>query len=193
MKFLRNIAYAVIGLCAVLSIVILTYKGKTSDTDSENTSVAVTETESSKEVVVEDGEITAEDVLSAASVIISDVKDDVVSAVTSASNSASENTSGEISYAEIVRLQEEEVALEQKALVAESNKANGITASTSSTVSNTSDSTTKNYRYVVNKTTKRIHKVGCLMEPTGDNALYFETLTEAVAAGYSEKCTICSP
>jgi len=195
MKFLRNIAYGLIVLCAVGCIVILTYNGKKNDTENNTSTVAVDNGDSTSiDVVISDGEIGIDDVLSAASVIISEAKEDVIDVVASISASAGENTTGEISYAEIVRLQEEEVALQMAADVSASNYANGIVTSTStSTSTSASASASKDYNYVVNKTTKKIHRMGCLLEPKGSNASYYEKLSEAILAGYTDKCSVCSP
>lgn len=191
MKFLRNTAYALIVLCAVGCIVILTYNGKKSGGKENTTTVAITETTSTPEVVIDDGRVDLDDVIEAVSVIISDVKADVKEVV--ASVPETENKSGEISYAEIVRLQEEEVALTQKILVAESNAAHGISVSGNNSTITISASTDPNYNFAVNKTTKKIHKIGCLLEPTGTNAAYYETMVDVVRAGYAEKCSVCSP
>ena len=96
------------------------------------------------------------------------------------------------SYDEIVRLQEREALDEQKALVKESNEKNGIVTSTSTSTS-AKEENKKDYDYVVNKTTKLIHRKGCILEPNGDNAIYYEKLSDAISAGYKEKCTVCSP
>lgn len=194
MRFFRGMAYALIALCAILCIVIITYTGS-----HGGGNVSATPNDSSiSVVVVENGEVSFDDVIEAAGVIISDVKEgvkEVVSSVAEKASEAKENTSGEISYAEIVRLQEEEVALQQKADVSASNAANGIVIA-SSDKNNASTSTSaidKKYNYAVNKTTGKIHRVGCILEPTGSNVQVYETLTEVYRAGYSEKCTICSP
>lgn len=189
MKFLRSLAYALIALCAIACVVIITYTGSKGgnnvSTNPNDSSISV--------VVVENGEVSFDDVMEAAGVIISDVTEEVKEVV--ASVTSKDNTTGEISYAEIVRLQEEEVALQQRADVSASNAANGIViASSDKTSATTSTSTVdKLYNYAVNKTTGKIHRVGCILEPTGSNVLVHETLTDVYRAGYSEKCTICSP
>ena len=195
MKFLRGIAYAIIAVCMAGVATIVIYAAK----NGGNT-VQLVDSSVPKEVVIEDGEVTISDVLDAAGVIISDAKDDVVEAITTPiqtqgvkeGTTVSENNSGEISYDEIVRLQEREALEEQKALVKESNEKNGITTSTSTSTS-TSEEKTKEYNYVVNKTTKLVHRKGCILEPNGDNAIFYEKLSEAISDGYKEKCTVCSP
>ena len=190
MKILRGMAYALIILCVIGSIGILTYSGNGKQTTEEE------DTLTSDSVTVSDGEVSTKDVISAAGTIISDVADDVKDAVSNLSS-----TSGEVSYDEIVKLQEEEALAEQKAVVEASNEANGIsandttssgsasTANAESTVSTVST----DYSYVVSKSSGKIHRSGCLLEPSGVNALYYSTLEAAIADGYTEKCTICSP
>ncbi len=184
MKILRGMAYALILLCVIGSIGILTYSGNGKSATDEADSVT------SDSVTVNAKEVSAQDVISAAGTIISDVADDVKDAVSNLSG-----TSGEVSYDEIVRLQEEEALAEQKAVVEASNKANGISANdtiSSSTVSITSTEGT-DYAYVVSKSSGKIHKLGCLIEPSGVNALYYNTLEAAIVDGYTLKCTVCSP
>jgi len=195
MKFLRGIAYGIIAICMAGVATIVIYAAK-----NGGKSVQLVDESVPKEVVIEDGEVTVSDILDAAGVIISDAKDDVVEAITTPvqtkeekKTDVSENNSGEISYDEIVRLQEREALDEQKALVKESNEKNGIVTSTSTSTSTDKEEKTKEYNYVVNKTTKIIHKKGCLLEPSGDNAIYYEKLSDAISAGYKEKCTVCSP
>ena len=196
MKFLRGIAYTIIAICMAGVATIVIYAAK-----NGGKTVQLVDSSVPKEVFIEDGEVTISDVLDAAGVIISDAKDEVVEAITTpiqtqgvkeTEATVSENDSGEISYDEIVRLQEKEVMDEQKALVKESNEKHGINTSTSTSTS-TKDEMTKEYSYVVNKTTKVIHRKGCILEPKGDNAIYYEKLSEAISDGYKEKCTVCSP
>lgn len=191
MKVLRTIQYLIIIACAVLVIVILTYNGKKTASDSEGESTVATFEDDT--VIISDGEISIGDVMDAASVIISDVKEEIKDVVSNVSVTK-ENKSGEIDYAEIVRLQEEEVALSMQADVSASNAAHGIVVSTStSTSASKSASVEKTYYYVVNKTTGKIHKVGCLLEPEGKNAGYYEKMEDVKRAGYTDKCTVCSP
>ena len=194
MKFLRGIAYTIIAFCMAGVATIVIYAAK-----NDGKTVQLVDESVPKEVVIEGGEVTISDVLDAAGVIISDAKDEVVGAITAPiqtqgtkTTDVSENNSGEISYVEIVRLQEREALDEQKALVKESNEKNGIVTSTSTSTS-AKEENTKEYNYVVNKTTKLIHRKGCLLEPNGDNAIYYEKLSDAISAGYKEKCTVCSP
>ena len=195
MKFLRGIAYAIIAVCMAGVAIIVIYAAK-----NGGKTVQLVDSSVPKEVVIEGGEVTISDVLDAAGVIISDAKDDVVEAITTPiqtqgikeGTTVSENNSGEISYDEIVRLQEREAMEEQKELVKESNEKHGIKTSTSTSTS-TSEEKTKEYNYVVNKTNKLIHRKGCILEPSGDNAIYYEKLSDATGDGYKEKCTVCSP
>ena len=195
MKFLRGIAYAIIAVCMAGVATIVIYAAK-----NGGKTVQLVDSSVPKEVVIEGGEVTISDVLDAAGVIISDAKDDVVEAITTPiqtqgvkeGTTVSENNSGEISYDEIVRLQEREAMEEQKELVKESNEKHGIKTSTSTSTS-TSEEKTKEYNYVVNKTNKLIHRKGCILEPSGDNAIYYEKLSDATSDGYKEKCTVCSP
>ena len=194
MKILRNIAYAIIGVCVLGCILILFYSGK--NTDEEKTETVAISNEDDA-VFIDDGEISIEDVYEAAQVIISDVKDEVIDKVNSISESISDaaasiENKNEISYEELVRLQEEEALALQKALVEESNKKNGIVTPTAST-STSSSASTKVYSYVVNLTNKKIHKIGCTLEPLGENAKKYEKLSEAIADGYKDKCPVCSP
>ncbi len=184
MKILRGMAYALIILCVIGSIGILTYSGNGKQTTEEE------DTLTSDSVTVSDGEVSTKDVISAAGTIISDVADDVKDAVSNLSS-----TSGEVSYDEIVKLQEEEALAEQKAVVEASNEANGISANDTTSTSSVSTTSTvdTDYHYVVSKSSGKIHRSGCLLEPSGVNALYYSTLEAAIADGYTEKCTICSP
>lgn len=187
MKILRGMAYALIILCVIGSIGILMYSGNGKQTTDEEGTVT------SDSVTVSDGEVSTKDVINAAGTIISDVADDVKDAVSNLSS-----TSGEVSYDEIVKLQEEEALAEQKATVEASNEANGISANdtTSSglaSTANTESTVSTDCSYVVSKSSGKIHRSGCLLEPSGVNALYYSTLEAAIADGYTEKCTICSP
>lgn len=190
MKLLRSVAYAIIAICIIGCIVIIKYEGKGVSYTYEDSAASISEAvavfdESLKEYHYDFPEIEEKE----------EEKTGTVASVTVSSTSTSniENNSGEISYSEIVRLQEEEKLKEQKVLVSKSNEKNGITTSTSTSKTSTSTSTPKEYKYVVNKETGMIHRIGCLNEPTGENALYYEKLSEAIKAGYKIKCTICSP
>lgn len=193
MKIFRGIAYGIIGVCVLLCVFILFYKGK--DIDDEATPLAAVDT-SSEEVTVEaDAEIGYKDLLNAASAIADEVKDEIKSAISSNSSdekTASENKSGEIDYDTIVSLQEKEYEETFQKAISDYNKENGISVS-SATSTSSSASVKKEYKYVVNKSKKVIHKVGCLLAPLEENALYYEKIKEAVSDGFSEKCPVCSP
>lgn len=191
MKFLRSVAYALIALCIIGCIVIINYKGKGVDYSGYDSAASISEAVEAFDEEIKEYHFDFPD--KTESVLFKKTQTSTVSSV-SASTSVSENNTGEISYAEIVRIQEEEKLKEQKTLVSKSNADNGISSNNKSPAStSTSTSTVKEYKYVVNKETGMIHRIGCLSEPTGENAIYYEKLSDAVKAGYKIKCTICSP
>ena len=193
MKFIRSIAYGIVAVCIIGCLVILFYKGKDSETKTTSDYEILISTEAGDMTVSEIIEEIKEDVKET---VTPDSTSTSASASTSTSVSASykENDTGEISYSEIVRLQEEELLRQQKELVAQSNKEHGISVSSNDSKSSASTSASvKDYKYVVNKETKIVHRIGCLVAPSEDYAIYYEKLSEAIAAGYEHKCTVCSP
>lgn len=193
MKILRRIAYGVIGVCVILCIIILCYKGK--DIDDEATPLAGVESISEEVVVDADSEIGYKDLIDAASVIADEVADEIKSVISKDSaekESVSENNTGEIDYNTIVSLQEKEYEDTFRSVISDYNKANGISVS-SATSTSSSANAKKDYKYVVNKKTKTIHKIGCLLAPSKDNAEYFEKVKDAKLSGYTDKCPVCSP
>lgn len=192
MKIFRGIAYSLIAICAVLCIIILTFNGKKID-DEKTPLVAADEIDHNEDVVVEDEQIGYSELLEAASAIASDVGEEIKTAISMASKeSVSENDTGEIDYNVIVSLQEQEYENTFKKVISDYNKENGISGNNSASSSSTATSQ-KEYKYVVNKETKIIHKVGCILAPLENNAEYYERLKDAKVDGYKDKCPVCSP
>lgn len=192
MKIFRGIAYSLIALCAVLCVVILTFGGKKIN-DEETPLVAIDDLSSqNEEVVVEGAEIGYSELLEAASVIAKDVTDEIKEAISSTKDSVSENNTGEIDYNTIVSLQEKEYEDTFKKVISDYNKENGISGNNSSASTSTVTSK-KDYKFVVNRKTKVIHKIGCILAPLEENAEYYEKIKEAKQDGYTEKCPVCSP
>lgn len=193
MKVFRGIAYGIIGICVLLCIFILLYKGK--NIDDEATPLAAVDSASEEVTVDADSEIGYKDLFNAASAIADDVKEEIKSVISSTSSDAdsvSENKTGEIDYDTIVSLQEKEYEDTFRKVISDYNKKNGISVSSANSTSS-SASVKKEYKYVVNKSTKVIHKIGCLLAPLEDNAIYYEKIKEADKEGYSKKCPVCSP
>ncbi len=189
MKFIRSIAYGIVAVCIIGCLMILFYKGKDGETKITSDSEGLILT-GSVDMNASEIKEAVKETASSASV------ETAASVLTSASASSvyKENDTGEISYSEIVRLQEEELLREQKELVAESNKEHGILVSLNASKTSASTSASlKDYKYVVNKETKIVHRIGCLVAPSYDYAIYYEKLSEAIAAGYEQKCRVCSP
>lgn len=198
MKILRGIAYGMVLACAVLSIAILAYKGSENSkaaairAEMEAAENARMEANANAVVTVEGDEVGYDELISAASAIVSGVSMDIKTAIDNALSDISENNSGEIDYEEIVRLQTEQVEGMFKDVISDYNKKNGISVS-SSTEKKAEEELTASYDYVVSKSTKTIHKTGCILEPLLDDAVYFSTIKDAKAAGYTDKCNVCSP
>ncbi|MCR4677562.1 MAG: hypothetical protein K5679_02275 [Lachnospiraceae bacterium] len=179
MKAVRSVAYAVIVICALLCIVIVFYAsrktgegGESSDTE---TSVTV-----STSGYAEDSSVPN----------LADLIKDHPSN-TSTKNSISGNLTGEIDYEEIVKLQDAELDRVFRETIAEYNKKYGIVTSTTTSTTTT---TNKDYKYFVNKATKIIHRIDCLLKPVNSSdTIYYETITDANKAGYTERCPVCSP
>lgn len=186
MKFLRSVAYAFVALCVALCLIILFYKGKGT---SFNAPLTITSTLASTDpfVEVKGDEVSAEEVKDAANAIISDAVSTVKDAISGLTNKV-----GEVSYEDIVKLQNEALDEDFRKALEEYYKENGITIPKPEKPS-TGTSTSPKMNYVVNKSNKIIHRIGCLLEPSEKNAAYYETLTKAQEAGYKDKCIVCSP
>ena len=101
------------------------------------------------------------------------------------------NNTGEISYDEIVRRQNDDLDREFRTVISDYNKKYGITTSTPAS---TTATVSKDYKYFVNKNTKIIHRYDCLLKPVNSaDMLGYETIREAEKAGYTERCPVCSP
>lgn len=193
MKFFRSIAYSIIAICAGLCIVIMFFSKRT--IVPEQVPLSAT-TEASTMVVVEDGDVSFDDIKSAASAVISDAKENVKDFIENGKvvEAPEGNTTGEISYDEIVKLQNQELDEEFKKIIAEYNKEQGIVVPDNKETEEEKEEAKKDYKYIINKVTGVIHRIGCILEPIDkDNALYYETVTEAMKDGYKDKCPVCSP
>ncbi|MBR5761768.1 MAG: hypothetical protein IKX87_07045 [Lachnospiraceae bacterium] len=179
MKAVRSVAYAVIVICALLCIVIAFYASRKTGEGGEtgNTEASVTVSTSGS----------AED--SSVPNLADLIKDHPSS--TSTKNSISGNLTGEIDYEEIVKLQDAELDRVFRETIAEYNKKYGIVTGTTTSTTTT---TNKDYKYFVNKATKIIHRIDCLLKPVNSSdTIYYETITDANKAGYTERCPVCSP
>lgn len=191
MKIFRGIAYGLVALCALLCIVILNYKGGKNRGD-EATVSAGAEPVSSAYGVVEDNKVEPEDIFEAASAIVSGVAGDIKDALASPGKDVSENNTGEIDYDVIVSLQEKEAEEAFRKTISDYNKENGISFSSTS-ASASFETSTPVYDFVVNKSKGVIHRTGCILAPLEGDASYYETVKDAKEAGYTDKCTVCSP
>ncbi|MBO4680238.1 MAG: hypothetical protein J5626_11290 [Lachnospiraceae bacterium] len=185
MKLVRSVAYAVIVICALLCIVIAIYASKKSSGDEEGEETVSFVTVTSP--VSDSSEV---------SVTVPNIADLILDRPQSGSASSSKtsisgNNTGEISYDEIVKRQNEDLDREFRNVISDYNKKYGIEVkkptSTTTTVS-------KDYKYFVNKNTKLIHRIDCLLKPVNSSdMLYYETIKAAEKAGYKERCPVCSP
>ncbi|MBR6309079.1 MAG: hypothetical protein IKR39_10790 [Lachnospiraceae bacterium] len=181
MKIVRSVAYAVIVICALLCIVIAFYasRDKSGSEEAASTSTPVTVSASDAS-----GESTVPNLADL-------IKDHPSSGADSGKTSISGNLTGEIDYDEIVKRQEAELDRAFRETIAEYNKKYGIVTSTTTS---TTATVSKDYKYFVNKETKIIHRIDCLLKPVkASDTLYYETITEAGKAGYTERCPVCSP
>ncbi|MBO4616833.1 MAG: hypothetical protein J5717_05745 [Lachnospiraceae bacterium] len=178
MKAVRSVAYAVIVICALLCIVIAFYASRKTGEggESSNTETSVTVSTSGS----------AED--SSVPNLADLIKEHPT---TSTKPSISGNLTGEIDYDEIVKRQDAELDRIFRETIAEYNKKYGIVTSTTTSTTTTA---TKDYKYFVNKATKIIHRIDCLLKPVNSSdTIYYETITDANKAGYTERCPVCSP
>jgi len=187
MKLVRSVAYAVIVICALLCIVIAIYASRkpSGEEEGETTVSRRVESVSSPDSPASESETSVPN--------IADLIQDIAQAVDTESSKTSinGNNTGEISYDEIVKRQNEDLDREFRITISDYNKKYGIEvktpASTTTTVS-------KDYKYFVNKNTKLIHRIDCLLKAVNDaDMLYYETIKEAEKAGYKERCPVCSP
>ena len=181
MKLVRSVAYAVIVLCAILCIVIAFYASREKKAGEEGTGTAGSgqETESSEYEPLNPPNL-------------ADLIVDRTSSAGDSKPSISGNLTGEITYDEIVRLQNEDLDREFRIVISDYNKKYGIVTSTPTTTSSTAAG--KDYKYFVNKETKIVHRIDCLLKPVNSaDTLYYETLTDAAKAGYTSRCPVCSP
>lgn len=179
MKAVRSVAYAVIVICALLCIVIAFYASRKPKEGDETSGTEASVTESVSDSA---GGSTVPN--------LADLIKDHPSS-TSAKTSISGNLTGEIDYDEIVKRQDEELDRVFRETIAEYNKKYGIVTSTTTSTSTTA---TKDYKYFVNKATKIIHRIDCLLKPVNSSdTIYYETITDANKAGYTERCPVCSP
>lgn len=185
MKLVRSVAYAVIVICALLCIVIAIYamKKPAGEEGGERTVSHSTVTESDPDSF--DSSATVPNLADL-------IKDPPAGSGTGGGKvSISGNNTGEISYDEIVRRQNEDLDREFRTVISDYNKKYGIVTSTPTSTTTT---VSKNYKYFVNKNTKIIHRIDCLLKPVNSaDTLYYETIKEAEKAGYTERCPVCSP
>jgi len=181
MKIVRSVAYAVIVICALLCIVIAFYatrKPKEAGEETKTTTSATTEVSDTA------GQSTVPDIADL-------IPDSPSSEGNSNRPSISGNLTGEIDYDEIVKRQDAELDRIFRETIAEYNKKHGIVTSTTTS---TTATVSKDYKYFVNKETKIIHRIDCLLKPVkASDTLYYETIIEAGKAGYTERCPVCSP
>lgn len=185
MKLVRSVAYAVIVICALLCIVIAIYAMKKPSEEEGGERTASHSTV---------GDAASDSFDGGASVpnIADLIKDHPAETGTGAGKtSISGNNTGEISYDEIVKRQNEDLDREFRNVISDYNKKYGIVTSTPTSTTTT---VSKDYKYFVNKNTKIIHRIDCLLKPVnGEDALYYETIKDAEKAGYTERCPVCSP
>ena len=184
MKLVRSVAYAVIVICALLCIVIAIYAMKKPEgEEGERTASHSTVTESAPDSF--DSSATVPNIADL-------IKDHPVGTGSgNAKTSISGKNTGELSYDEIVRRQNEDLDREFRTVISDYNKKYGIVTSTSTS---TTATVSKDYKYFVNKNTKIIHRYDCLLKPVNSaDMLGYETIKEAEKAGYTERCPVCSP
>ena len=184
MKLVRSVAYAVIVICALMCIVIAIYASKKPAGDSEGESTVSRTSASDNDSFLSDGESTIPN--------LADLINKPQSGGSSSSKSSiSGNNTGEISYEEIVRRQNEDLDREFRNVISDYNKKYGIEVKTPTSTSTT---VSKDYKYFVNKNTKLIHRIDCLLKAVNSaDMLYYETISDAQKAGYTERCPVCSP
>lgn len=184
MKLVRSVAYAVIVICALMCIVIAIYASRKPAEDSGETSVI--------SYVVTTSDTTTEDTRMSVPNIAELILDKQQSGgATSAGVSINGNLTGEISYDEIVKRQNEDLDREFRTIISDYNKKYGIEVKTPTS---TSANLTKDYKYFVNKNTKIIHRYDCLLKPVNSaDMLTYDTIRDAEKAGYTERCPVCSP
>lgn len=184
MKLVRSVAYAVIVICALLCIVIAIYAMKKPEgEEGERTASHSTVTESAPDSF--DSSATVPNIAD----LIKDHPGGT--GLGNTKTSISGNNTGEISYDEIVRRQNEDLDREFRTVISDYNKKYGIVTSTPTS---TTATVSKDYKYFVNKNTKIIHRIDCLLKPVNSaDMLNYETIREAEKAGYTERCPVCSP
>lgn len=185
MKLVRSVAYAVIVICALLCIVIAIYAMKKPSEEEGGERTASHSTVDGAASDSFDGGASAPNIAD----LIKDRPDGTGSGTGKASISG--NNTGEISYDEIVKRQNEDLDREFRTVISDYNKKYGIVTSTPTS---TTATVSKDYKYFVNKNTKIIHRIDCLLKPVNSaDTLYYETIKEAEKAGYTERCPVCSP
>ena len=186
MKLVRSVAYAVIVICALLCIVIAIYAMKKPSGEEGGESTA------SRGSTIADTDPGSFD-SSATIPNIADLIKDHPAGTGSGTGKASisGNNTGEISYDEIVKRQNEDLDREFRTVISDYNKKYGIETGTPTSTTATAS---KDYKYFVNKNTKIIHRYDCLLKPVNSaDMLGYETIREAEKAGYTERCPVCSP
>ena len=186
MKLVRSVAYAVIVICALLCIVIFIYANKKNTGEEGNSASHVSLSDSGSDSGAGSYE-------GSTPPNIADLIGDKIGNGNSGSSktSISGNDTGEISYDEIVRRQNEDLDREFRNVISDYNKKYGIETKTPTSTSTTA---TKNYKYFVNKATKIIHRSDCLLKPVNSSdMLNFDSISEAEKKGYTERCPVCSP
>lgn len=199
MRMLRSVAYAIIAICACMCLIILLYRGR-KDGGEVSAPGASVEASVDNMVIVNGDDVSLEEIKDAANAIISDAAETVKDLLSTdkkdekKEEKGKENTTGVISYDEIVRLQNEALDSDFRQALRDYYKENGISIVVPEpSKDDTSKVTPPEKNYVVNKNLKVIHRIGCMLEPAGSNALYYETLTAAKKDGYIDKCVVCSP
>ena len=185
MKLVRSVAYAIIVICALMCIVIAIYamKKPAGEEGGERTASHGAVTESNPDSF--DSGATVPNIADL-------IKDHPAGSGTGTGKaSISGNNTGELSYDEIVRRQNEDLDREFRNVISDYNKKYGIVTSTPTS---TTATVSKDYKYFVNKNTKIIHRIDCLLKPVNsEDTLYYETIKGAEKAGYTERCPVCSP
>ena len=148
MKLVRSVAYAVIVICALLCIVIAIYASKKpSGEEGEPGEIHVISHGSETEEPSESPESGA---------TVPNIADLIIDRAQSAGSSSSKvsisgNNTGEISYDEIVKRQNEDLDREFRTIISDYNKKYGIEVKTPTS---TTATVSKDYKYFVNKNTK---------------------------------------
>lgn len=193
MRIFRSVAYAFIALCIIICIVIFLYS--CSDKKNDNPTSGSSNVVSIDGVSDNDTGNQSSKPEGSSSDVTSTENEKVIASTDTNEKKPMENTTGEISYDEIVRLQNEALDEVFRKTIAEYNKKYGITVSSNDVSS--SDPVKKDpvdYKYVVNKSNGIIHRIGCILKPIDEkNAVYYELLQQAQKDGYKDKCTVCSP